>query len=189
MMTDGDRRIATLVTEFRAGSDVALEELKTLRARDALRTESLSAPNSALREYAISALSQLRHPDDLEFLLDRFREDDVQDTAQTCVEEDWGSAAVPALIRRLPQCNDDCLCLIEALEHLGDASALDALAEKLGDADQTTAEWAASAIAAIAKRDRAHGRAIALLERGSKLNLDPYVRETTEALVRELRAG
>jgi HEAT repeat protein len=175
------------VVEFRAGSATALEELVALHARDALRSESMSAPNSALREYAISALAELRDADDLEFLLDRFCDSDVQDVAQASVEEEWGEAAEPALIARLAGCDNDCLSLIEALEHVGTASALEPLAATLAHQDPTTAEWAAGAIAAIGKRTGEHVRAIALLEGGLEANRNPYVRETIDAEIVSLR--
>jgi HEAT repeat protein len=157
--------------------------------RTALRSESVSGPNSAVREYAITTLSALHDPRDLEFLLDRLREDDVQDVAQECIEKDWGREAMPELIARVAWCEEDCLCLIEALEHVGDATAFKALAGKLGDADQTTAERAAGAIGAIALREGERAPAIALLERGRKATADPYVRKTIEATIRELRGG
>jgi hypothetical protein len=155
--------------------------------RAALRGESVSGANAAAREQAIAALSALRDPRDLEFLLDRFREGDVQDVAQASVEEDWGRKAVPALIARLAWCEEDCLTLIEALEHVGDATALKALAGKLGAADQTTAERAAGAIGAIALREGDRAPAIVLLERGRKATADPEVRKTIEVAIRELR--
>jgi hypothetical protein len=54
-----------------------------------------------------------------------------------------------------------------------------------GDGDQTTAEWAADAIAAIARRDGEFGPAIALLEAAA--NPNPYVGERIASLLTELR--
>ncbi len=154
-------------------------------SRDQLRHDAVSGADVAIREDAIAELSALRNPDDLDLLLDRLRDDDVQDVAQGCIERDFGQAAVPKLIARLPGCDDDCLCLIEALQNVGDTTALEPLAAKLGDPDQTTAEWAADAIAEIAQREGAVERAIVLLESAS--NPNRYVRERIAAWLADLR--
>ncbi len=155
-------------------------------SRQQLRRDALAGADIAIREAAIADLSRFRNPDDIDLLLDLFRDVDViQDLAQECVEQEFGRAVVPKLIERLPGCDEDCLCLIEALDHVGDATALEPLAAKLDDGDQTTAEWAADAIAAIAQREREVERAIALLENRSHPNR--FVREHFRLVLADLR--
>jgi hypothetical protein len=126
-------------------------------------------------------------PEPLHVLLDELRDPDEQDAAQYVIERDYGRAAVPKLIERLPGCDDDCLCLIEALDHMGDATAIDPLAAKLDDADQTIAEWAATAIAEIAQRVGEVDRAVALLENRSHPN--PFVHEHFRLVLLDLQNG
>lgn len=155
-------------------------------SREQLRHDAVAGANVAVREDAIGDLSALRNPEDLDLLLDLFRDIDViQDLAQHCVERDFGLAAVPKLIDRLPGSDDDVLCLIEALQNVGDATALEPLAAKLDDPDQTIAEWAATAIGEIGQREGEVERAIALLETRSHPN--PYVREHFRLVLLDLR--
>jgi hypothetical protein len=91
---------------------------------------------------------------------------------------------VPALIKRLEWCEDDCEPIIEALAHAGDPAALQPLAAKLGD--PAIADAAAGAIATIGARAGDRGRAIKLLERGLD-DADPSARPAIEASLGELR--
>jgi hypothetical protein len=92
--------------------------------------------------------------------------------------------SVPALIKRLEWCEEDCRSLIEALERAGDPAALQPLAAKLGDPE--IAEAAAGAIATIATRAGDRGRAIKLLERGLD-DADPSARAAIESSLGVLR--
>ena len=185
MANDVDRRIQALVAVLQRGdSPEALAELKALGARDALRHEARESPNLAVREDAISALSSMRHPGDLDTLLDLFRDDYVQDLAQLCVERDWGATATVALVARLGRCDSDCLCLLEALENVGDESALgEPLLAMVGHEDHPTADAAAEAIVGIGTRTGNVRLARELLERGQRLSHNIYVCERVRSLI------
>jgi hypothetical protein len=94
-------------------------------------------------------------------------------------------ADVPALIKRLEWCEDDCEPVIEALARSGDPAALEPLAAKL--ADPALAEVAAGAIATIAGRADVRGRGIKLLERGRAVAPDRSVAATIDATIAGLR--
>jgi hypothetical protein len=91
---------------------------------------------------------------------------------------------VPALIKQLEWCEDDCRSIIDALARAGDPAALEPLSAKL--ADPVLADSAAGAMAAIAARADSRGRAIKLLERGLGA-ADPAARGAIEASIAELR--
>jgi HEAT repeat protein len=154
--------------------------------RERLREAAWHAPNAFVREEAIVALSSMRIPEDLPLLLDLLRDPDVQDVAQSCIERDWGDRSTDALIARLAGCDDDCLCLIEALEHVGGARAMKPLTGLIGHHDQTVAEWAARAVAVIGNRSGAHQETLALLRAGQRASRNIYVTETVQQLIDDL---
>lgn len=126
-------------------------------------------------------------PEPLDVLLDELRDSEEQDGAQYAIEQNYGRAAVPRLIERLSGCDEDCLCLIDALQNVGDATALEPLAAKLDDPDETIAEWAATAIGEVAEREGEVERAIVLLETRSHPN--PFVREHFRRVLVDLRGA
>jgi HEAT repeat protein len=91
---------------------------------------------------------------------------------------------VPALIKQLEWCEEDCRSIIDALARAGDPAALEPLSAKL--ADPVLADSAAGAIATIAARADSRGRAIKLLERGLD-DADPASRGAIEASIAGLR--
>jgi hypothetical protein len=92
--------------------------------------------------------------------------------------------SVPALIKRLEWCEDDCRSIIDALARAGDPAALEPLSAKL--ADPALADSAAGAMATIATRADSRGRAIKLLERGLG-DADPAARDAIESSLADLR--
>ena len=92
--------------------------------------------------------------------------------------------SVPALIKQLEWCEEDCRSIIDALARAGDPAALEPLSAKL--ADPVLADTAAGAIATIAARADSRGRAIKLLERGLG-DADPATRNSIEASIAVLR--
>jgi len=92
--------------------------------------------------------------------------------------------SVPALIKQLEWCEEDCRSIIEALARAGDPAALEPLSAKL--ADPALAETAAGAISTIATRADARGRAIKLLERELGA-ADPDARSAIETSIADLR--
>jgi hypothetical protein len=60
------------------------------------------------------------------------------------------------------------------------------LAKKLGDDDEATAQGAAHAMAAIARRDGERPRAVALLERGRKVAANRDVAKAIDTVIAEL---
>ena len=92
--------------------------------------------------------------------------------------------SVPALIKQLEWCEDDCRPIIDALARAGDPAALEPLSTKL--ADPVLADSAADAIATIATRADSRGRAIKLLQRGLG-DADPAARGAIEASIAVLR--
>jgi HEAT repeat protein len=91
---------------------------------------------------------------------------------------------VPALIKRLEWCEEDCRQLIDALARAGDPAALEPLAAKLDD--PALGEAAARAIATIGTRADSRGRAVKLLQRGLPA-ADPSARDAIEASLADLR--
>ena len=92
--------------------------------------------------------------------------------------------SVPALIKQLEWCEDDCGPIIDALARAGDPAALEPLGAKL--ADPVLADTAAGAIATIAARADSRERAIKLLVRGLG-DADPAARSAIEASIAVLR--
>ena len=92
--------------------------------------------------------------------------------------------SVPALIKQLEWCEDDCGPIIDALARAGDPAALEPLSAKLGD--PMLADTAAGAMATIAARADSRGQAIKLLERGLG-DADPAARGAIEASIAVLR--
>jgi hypothetical protein len=92
--------------------------------------------------------------------------------------------SVPALIKQLEWCEEDCRTIIDALARAGDPAALEPLSAKL--ADPVLADSAAGAMATIAARADSRGRAIKLLERGLG-KADPAARDAIAASIAELR--
>ena len=92
--------------------------------------------------------------------------------------------SVPALIKQLAWCEEDCRSIIDALARAGDPAALEPLSAKL--ADPVLADAAAGAMATIAKRGDSRGRAIKLLERGLG-EADPAAHGAIEASIAVLR--
>ena len=92
--------------------------------------------------------------------------------------------SVPALIKQLEWCEDDCRSIIDALARAGDPAALEPLSAKL--ADPVLANTAADAMATIATRADSRGQAIKLLERGLG-DADPAARGAIEASIAVLR--
>jgi HEAT repeat protein len=130
--------------------------LQTLEAYDALR--EVTAPREfdpQLREYAISALSDFKRPEDLAFVISMMRDHYIQDVAQACIQQEWSVEAVDALLARLPDRDDDAMCLVEALGIVGDERALEPLRSLLDSPNESEASFAADAIFAIANRGHA----------------------------------
>lgn len=92
--------------------------------------------------------------------------------------------SVPALIKQLEWCEDDCGPIIDALARAGDPAALEPLSAKL--ADPVLADTAAGAMATIAAGSDSRGQAIKLLERGLG-DADPAARGAIEASIAVLR--
>ena len=92
--------------------------------------------------------------------------------------------SVPALIKQLEWCEDDCRSIIDALARAGDPAALEPLSAKL--ADPVLADAAAGAMATIATRADARGPAIKLLERGLG-DADLAAQGAIEASIADLR--
>jgi hypothetical protein len=92
--------------------------------------------------------------------------------------------SVPALIKQLEWCEEDCRSIIGALARAGDPAALEPLSAKL--ADPVLAESAAGAISTIATRANSRERAVKLLERGLG-DADPAARSAIEASIAGLR--